>query len=154
MNKVLIVYGTGSGNTQLVVDAIAEGLVESGLEVKALRGEQVLKKDAELREELLSYSLVLLACSTWNVGQLQDYYAPFVKELGKLQLPQHKFAVVGLGDSKNYDIFCGAADILQQTVEQVGGQLIAPTLRVDGPPHAKLVEFKQWGIDLAGILNQ
>jgi len=141
--KAIIVYGTCSGNTELVSDAVAEGLMESEIETVTVRGEQARA------ESLASYDLIILACATWNVGQLQEYYVPFYKEFCKLSLSGKAMAVIGLGDSKHYDIFCGAADLLEAAVSKVGAQQILPTLRIDGLPHAHLEEYKRWGAELA-----
>lgn len=144
----IIVYGTGSGNTELVCEAVSRGLTANGFTVKMIKGELA---DATL---LKDYDLVVLACGTWNVGKLQDYFAPFYKELVKQDLKDKPMAVIGLGDSEHYDIFCGAADWLEEAVTKVGGKQIMPTLRVDGQPHSKLGEYEQWGQSLSNSYYQ
>lgn len=141
--SAIIVYGTGSGNTELVAEAIASGLIKHNFTVKTIKGE--LANVAELSQ----YDLVVLGCATWNVGKLQDYFAPFYSEFVKLQLTSKPMAIFALGDSKNYDIFCGAADWLEEAVAKVGGRQIMPTLRIDGPPHANLQDYAAWGETLA-----
>lgn len=143
MNRALVVYGTCSGNAELVAQAVQTGLVEGGLASELKRAELTPA------ESVLNYDLLVLVCSTWNVGQLQDHFIGFHKELSKLDLQGKPVVVVGLGDSKNYDIFCGAADILEETVGEINGKLLVPTLRIDGPPHADLDKYHLWGKDLA-----
>lgn len=142
MAKAIVIYGTGSGNAELVAGCIAEGLSHANLEAEAIRVELTNP------EAVSGYDLVVLVSSTWNVGQLQDYFVPFNKEFSKLSMPGKPMAVVGLGDSKNYDIFCGAADILEATVAKVGGKLVLPTVRLDGPPHKILDNMVIWGQQL------
>jgi flavodoxin I len=139
--KILIIYATCSGNAQLVGEAIWDGI--SGGEY-----EPTLKK-AELStpSEINNYDATVLVCSTWNVGLLNDNMIPFYKEMLKLQFPQKIIEVIGLGDSEHYDIFCGAADVLEEAVAKVGAKQIMGTLRIDGPVAGKLEEYKQWGKD-------
>jgi flavodoxin I len=143
-NQAIIVYGTGSGNTELVADCIAEGMEQVGVKTEAVKAEVI--GDAN---RIQNFDLVVLACSTWNVGHMQPYYYPFYKELVKMRLDGKAMAVVGLGDSENYDIFCGVVDYLEDAVKKTNGQQIVPTLKVDGPPHSKLTEYKHWGEKLA-----
>jgi flavodoxin len=141
--KAIVVYGTGSGNTELVSQMVAAGLEDKGMEVECVRVEKTSV------EEVIKADLIVLASSTWNVGELQDYFVPFHKELIEQQLPGKPMAVIGLGDSKNYDIFNGASDILEAAVKKVGGLQLLPTMRIDGPPHKVLDQMRGWGWTLA-----
>lgn len=145
--KAIIVYGTASGNAELVTDAIAEGMREAGLDTATIRGERANPA------EVAQYGLIVMLSPTYNVGKLQEYLEPYYAQFRKLKLTGKKMAVVGLGDSKNYDIFCGAAEVLEEVLAEVGGLQIVPTLRVDGPPHNRLSEYKTWGINLANVYH-
>jgi flavodoxin len=141
--SITVIYATGSGNAELIAQSVVQGIIDAGIESTLHRAEQFpLDKITERRK-------LVLICSTWNVGQLQDYMIPLYNHMSKLKLPQHQIAVIGLGDSANYDIFCGAAGLLEALVEKTGARQVGETVRVDGPPHAKLDEFRLWGKNIA-----
>ncbi len=146
-NNVVIIYGTCSGNAELVANAIGDGLSEAGFSIELKRSEEV---KAEI---VVEFPLVVLVASTWNVGKLNDNFVNFDKDFRTMDLSDKKVAVVGLGDSENYDLFCGAADILEASVKQTGAKQLGETLRIDGPPHGRLEEYKNWGRNLAYIFQ-
>lgn len=141
--SITVIYATGSGNAELIAQSVHQGILDTGMESNLHRAEQFTTDKITERKKLV------LICSTWNVGLLQDYMVPLYKHMLKLKLPQHQIAVIGLGDSANYDIFCGAASLLEALVEKTGARQVGKTVRVDGPPHAKLDEFRLWGKNIA-----
>lgn len=146
--KAIIVYGTCGGNAELVSQNIQKGLELEHITTEISRGEIVDLK------RVLSSDLIILVCATYNVGELQDYYIKFEHELRKQDLKNKPIAVVGLGDSKHYDIFCGAADILEETIKLTHANQIVPTLKIDGQPHPHLDEYLTWGRNLAKSFKQ
>lgn len=142
-----IVYASHSGNAELVAQAIWDGLNSSGIKSEYIRAEEAKIGD------VLKNKLIVLVCSTYDVGLLNDKMIRFNNELKSQKLPDHFIEVVGLGDSINYDIFCGAADILEETVKLTGAKKLMETVRLDGPPHNKLLEMKSWAEKLAGKLS-
>jgi flavodoxin len=91
------------------------------------------------------YGLIVLVSSTWDVGKLNLNYIAFDRDFKELDLTNHYVAVVGLGDSKNYDVFCGAADIMEESVKKTKAMNLVSTLRIDGEVYSKLDEFRGWG---------
>ncbi|MFS8130955.1 MAG: flavodoxin family protein [Candidatus Dojkabacteria bacterium] len=149
MKKVAVVYATTGGNAELVAEAVAEGLNESKLKVECMRAE--LTK----AEDLKPYDCVVLVCSTYDVGKLNDKMIRLDSELntmGEKVFKGKHFEVIGLGDSEHYDIFNGAGWILRDTVKRIGAEQKLETVFFDGYPHGKLKELKQWGIDLAKLI--
>lgn len=144
--KAIIVYATGSGNAQLVAESLYDGLDESGVKTVMQRAEQTSA------EQLLEYDLISLVCSTWDVGKLNPYFVKLNGELQNFSLENKLIDIIGLGDSVNYDIFCGAADIIEETIKTTGADTVLETLRVDGPPHKILKEIKQRGRELAKLI--
>jgi MioC protein len=138
-SNVLVVYGTCSGNAEVVSQAIRDGLIDAGLKVELKKAE--LTK-AETSKE---YGLIVLVSSTWDVGKLNLNYIAFDRDFKELDLTNHYVAVVGLGDSKNYDVFCGAADIMEESVKKTKAMNLVSTLRIDGEVYSKLDEFRGWG---------
>lgn len=131
--KVLLVYGTNSGGTQAASEIIGDSLRTAGHRVVIQRA------NAQAIEPFQMFDLVVLGSCTWErfegkrrlEGQLQQHMYALVQRLSGQPLPGHRFAVYGLGDT-GYTNFCQAADHLERFVREVGGRLVAPTLRIDG----------------------
>jgi flavodoxin I len=144
--KAVIIYASCSGHTEAVCEAVASGMNKSlPTELKRVELADATK--------LTEHDLIILASPTYNVGKLQEYFEPFYKEFIKQKYPKKAFVVIGLGDSKNYDIFCGAAAILEEAIKIVEGELVYETLKIDGPPYAQLDELCGWGEELAVKFN-
>jgi len=137
--KILIVFATTSGNSELVAEAIADGIDQSGDSAECVRAEVTSP------EKLNDYDASILISSTWNVGLLNDNMIKFHNQLCKMDLPKNLIDVVGLGDSKSYDIYNGAAEILEGTVKKIGAKQVMPTLKIDGEIYSKLEDYKNWG---------
>lgn len=150
MTDILIVYGSTSGNTELVCETIAKVLDELGHNVLLQRVEQTQV------EELRQHDLVILGASTYGHGILQDQFIPFAEKMKSLDLSGKDFAVVGLGDSKydaEYNI--ESAVILENIVLQQGGKLIAPALMINKSPIPKLSKIvPSWAEGVHGLLSE
>lgn len=149
INSAIVVYGTHSGNAEIVAESICSGIAEVINSAKAIRAELTST------EEVIEHDLIVFVSSTYNVGKLNDHFVPFAKEFSKLapeKTSEKLFAVVGLGFSEHYDIYAGAADELTKLVKKVGGQLVADPLKIDGPPHGHEQEYAEFGKSLV-ILN-
>lgn len=147
MKKAAVVYATHGGNAELVAEAISDGLNISQINVDCLRSE-LTKAD-----DLLKYDCIVLVCSTYDVGHLNDKMIRLNLELATSDKFKGKeIEVVGLGDSTHYDIFNGAADILEGTVQAIGAVQKMETVRIDGQPHGVLLNYKKWGEDLAKLI--
>lgn len=149
MKKAAVVYATTGGNAQLVAEAVVDGLNEAKVKVDCLRAE--LTK----AEDLKKFDCIVLVCSTYDVGKLNDKMIRLDSEMntlgGKVFTDKH-FEIIGLGDSEHYDIFNGAGWILRDTVKHIGGVQKLETMFFDGYPHGKLKELKKWGEDLAKLI--
>lgn len=145
--SAVIIYATHSGNAELVAQAIWDGLNSSNI-----KAEYILAEKAQI-DEVIKNKLIILVCSTYDVGLLNNKMIRINEDLKKLKLPNNIIEVVGLGDSTNYDIFCGAADILEETVKLTEAKKLMETVRLDGPPHNKLQDMKNWAVELAGKIS-
>jgi flavodoxin short chain len=66
MNKVAIVYWSGTGNTELMASSIAEG-------VKSAGGEAVMLSPAEFSADLVSeYSVIAFGCPAMGSEELEE----------------------------------------------------------------------------------
>lgn len=140
MAKVLIVYGSTTGNTELVADQIGNLLKANGKEVTL---KNVL--NATVGELGQNYDLTVLGASTWGEDEieLQEDFVPFYEELDKAELNGKKVAVFGCGDS-SYTYFCGAVDLLEQKMKELGATLVNEPLRIDGDPSSAAQDIKEW----------
>ncbi|RJR15368.1 hypothetical protein C4579_02430 [Candidatus Microgenomates bacterium] len=148
--NVLIAYATNSGSTFTASQQVKKILEDKDHAV-------TLKKIVDTNpEELQSPDLIIFATPSWLVnkqdGMPHDQMWAFMEAHKDLQLNGKKVAVMGLGD-RSYTKFCGAVDHLEPYVEQVGGKLALPSLRIDGyyfsEKNPQLVE--EWASKVASI---
>lgn len=142
MARAIIVYGSTTGNTELMAGHVAIGMKEAGADVtiKDVR-------DANI-DELTGYDIVVLGSSTWNGGELQEDFIDFYDDLEELPLEGTKAAAFGPGDS-NHESFCAAVDMLEQRLRERGATLVAPSMKVDGDVEAVESETREWGKQVA-----
>lgn len=130
--KVTILYGTNSGGTEEAVGLVADTLTRKGHEVEVVRAGHADPASIAGRD------LIILASCTWEriedgkrlEGQLQEDMHRFAVHMKDTPMQGQAFAVIGVGDSR-YTEFCAAAGHLEALVQEVGGVLKFPTLRID-----------------------
>ncbi|WP_027177153.1 flavodoxin [Desulfovibrio aminophilus] len=131
MSKVLIVYGSTTGNTETAAGYVADVLRKHGADV-------ALKNAADVEAEGLArgWDLVLLGSSTWGDEdiELQDDFVHLYEGLDQAGLDGVKTAVFGCGDS-GYPHFCGAVDALEERARDLGAVLVVDGLKIDGDPE-------------------
>ena len=126
--KILIVFATNSGGTQLAADLVRETLVKNNYQVtvKEVRETNI--------DEFNDFDLIILASPSWDYegleGQPHPDYRPFMEKASANKFTAKKFAVIGLGDS-SYTYFCGAVVILENFIRELGGSLIDQSLKID-----------------------
>ena len=129
MKTVLFIYGTTSGNTEMVVESIAEFLEKKKFKTVIQRAEESDAKD------ILKYDVCILASPTYGHGLLEEHMFKFVKGLKGMHLKGKPCAVIGLGDPKyeaQYHI--ESAPILEKGLTDAGGKIILPALRISMTP--------------------
>ncbi len=143
MAKILIVYGSTTGNTESVSEHIQRTLEKAGHEA-------VVKDAADVAPQGLAEGcdLVLLGCSTWGDEdvELQDDFVPLFEELDKAGLAGKKAAVFGCGDS-GYTHFCGAVDAIEDKAVALGAVMVTTPLKIDGDPD--MSEAAAWAMEAA-----
>ena len=144
MTTALIVYGTTTGNTEIVAEQISNALQEKNIKV-------TLKNvvDAKIEELGNEYDLVLLGSSTWGDDEIefQEDFAPFFEELDNAQLKDRQIAIFGCGDS-SYEHFCGTVDLLEEKIEDLGAKIINEPLRIDGDPEDSSSDIVDWAAEV------
>jgi len=142
----LLLFGSTTGTTRLLAQAVRKGLEAAGLKVTLRNVRQANPK------ELLEHELIVAGCSTWEDGALQRDFQQFLPRLGDLRLDGHRAAVFGPG-SKSYSHFCRAVDLLESDFAGRGAELIVPSLRIDGTGYSARPDAFQWARDLVARLG-
>ncbi|MEQ1849729.1 MAG: flavodoxin domain-containing protein [Candidatus Peribacteraceae bacterium] len=142
--SLLIVYTSTSGHTEFVVRTVVEALEKSApnLRVRMQRAENTKP------EELTSEDVLLLACGSWNTGNIEGQMSPFMHELlavraAETKLGGQKCAVIGLGD-KRYYYTARAAEKMAEFVTSHGGTMVLPPLKVINDPFDQEEKIKTW----------
>jgi flavodoxin len=129
MVKVLIVYATLGGNTELAVKRCQEELQGKGFKVK------IKRVDITLVKEISDFDLTILASPTYGQGTVEQHFDPFLKDLISKDFSDKKFAVIGLGDTKYYaEYLTESATLLEESILKARGELVVAALRIGMPP--------------------
>ncbi|WP_053955242.1 flavodoxin [Inediibacterium massiliense] len=76
MKNVSVIYWSGTGNTKLMAEAVAEGAKDKGCEVKLINVEDATKEDVSSADALA------LGCPSMGAEVLEEYtMEPFVEEI-------------------------------------------------------------------------
>lgn len=120
MEKIGLFFGSSGGNTEDVANQIKELFGEDTLSVH-----DVLDASAE---DVANYNNLILGCSTWGIGDLQDDFEDFMEVLDKVDLSGKTVAIFGLGDADGYpDTFAESAGIIYLKLKEKGCKLIGKT---------------------------
>ena len=92
MKNIGVFYGSITGNTQEVAEAIRSEFGKSAIV------QDINEVD---RVDLQDYDLVILGTSTWEVGEREEW-KEFLAKLDNPERYDTKFALFGLGDQKEY----------------------------------------------------
>lgn len=113
--KTGIFYGSTTGTTESVVDR-----------VKVLLDADVFTADDIDKAE--NYDFIILATSTWGMGELQDGWLDGIEKLKNLNLSGKKVALIGVGDQEGFgDTFVDAIGIIYDEIKDKGITLVGKT---------------------------
>lgn len=145
--RVLLAFATYSSGTDLASQVVANVLTRGtrhsnpplAREGDQRKKSQIVVERKDIREvspESLSwFDLIIFASPSWRTkigdGSPHEFFLDFMEKASDKKLPEKKFAIFGLGDSA-YTRFCGAVDHLEAFAQKLGGQLLLPSLRIDG----------------------
>lgn len=126
MSEIHILFGTESGNAELVADDIAETFTCAGTAARV-----VPMEDFDIAD-LADLGAVVLVTSTYGEGELPATTAPFAEAMLSTQpdLSSLRFAAFGLGDS-SYETYNNAIDILTKDLTGLGARQLGDTGRHD-----------------------
>lgn len=118
MAKIGLFFGSTTGNTQDIAERIQ----------KEFGGEDVvtLHEISEVEEdEFNDYENIIIACPTWDIGQLQSDWEGYYPELDEVDFSGKKVAYFGAGDQEGYaDNFQDAMGILEEKISELGGKTV------------------------------
>ncbi len=123
--RIGVIYGSTMGSTQSMAEKIGSTLSDAKHEVNV---ENVQNVRPEVME---NYDVILLGCSTWGDGVLQDDFVSFEEQMKLVDLSGKKAAVFGPGDT-GYPQFCKAVDILEERLVVCGAEVLQESLKIDG----------------------
>ena len=113
MEKIGIFYGSTDGNTERVVGQIAEAFGDDAVDLHNVK--------SATADDLQPYVNVVLACPTWEIGQLQEDWESFIDELESVDFNGKRVTYLGLGDADGYpDTFQDALGIIHAKVDGKG----------------------------------
>ncbi|GAB6068365.1 assimilatory sulfite reductase (NADPH) flavoprotein subunit [Methylothermus subterraneus] len=124
---ITVLYGTETGHSQALAEALCQKLIDLGLRAKA-----VDMADYDVRQ-LKQEKFLLVVTSTHGEGDPPAPAAGFFAFLHSLKAPRLdglKFSVLALGDS-SYEFFCQAGKVLDARLEALGGERLYPRCDCD-----------------------
>jgi flavodoxin I len=147
--NILIAYATYSSGTEIVAHIIAETLRQHNHTI-------TIKKISEINlDEFTQYECILLGSPSWDApggkdGQPHQDFLTFIETHPTAPIDGKKCAIFGLGDA-TYARFCYAVNYLEEYISKSGGNLIIPSLKIDGfyfDQKKNMVFIKQWAEQL------
>lgn len=119
MAKIGLFFGTQTGNTETIAEAIQ----------KEFGGDSVVSMHDIAQasvDDFNEYDCLIMGCPTWNVGELQSDWAGFYDDdLESVNFANKKVAYFGAGDQIGYaDNFQDAIGILEEKITELGGTTV------------------------------
>lgn len=126
MKQIPVIYWSGTGNTQIMAEAVAETINDAGAEA-------LLKNVAEISaDEVAKYEALALGCPAMGAEVLEEYeFEPFFMELEK-QLSGKKVALFG-----SYGWGGTYMQDWEERVKTAGAKLVADGVLALGAPDAE-----------------
>jgi MioC protein len=149
MTTIPVLFGTESGNAELVADDITETLITAGLDAAAIGME-----DFEI-SGLATTAAVILVTSTYGEGELPATTEPFRQALvaAAPDLTGVRFGAFGLGDS-SYETYNNAITVLSGEFTTRGAEQIGVTGRHDAASGESFTDVANtWATELATHLD-
>jgi sulfite reductase (NADPH) flavoprotein alpha-component len=130
VSKITIAYGTESGNSKKLATDLATKAKKSGINAKVVSLDQYRLND--LSKEEYFFTII----STQGEGEPPATAKKFYDHIHQngFKLNQLKFGVLALGDT-SYPLFCKAGEDVDQQLQKLGGQRIAPLIKCDTDYH-------------------
>lgn len=140
---ITVLYGTESGNSEVVADAVTEVLTSQGHEPRAMGMEAIDPA------ELGGLGRVVVISSTYGEGQLPETAQPFYDALvaARPDLSSLQFFAFGLGDS-SYETYSNGIEIMIDMLKKLGARQVGETGRHDAATgHSLSAIAVKWAMD-------
>jgi flavodoxin I len=149
MKKALIIFGSTTGNTETMAEMIEDVLENNGIEawIKNVT-------DADIGDLTADHDLLILGCPAYGDDEieLQEDFDEFYRKMTGIDLNGKKCAVFAPGDS-SYEYFCGSVDMLEDKLIELGGDIAAAGLKIDGDPDGEREDIEAWSLSLANTIK-
>lgn len=126
--KVTIIYGSESGNTERVAEILAATLQKHDVKtiVKSVLDDGIVEAIKETKA-------LLLGSSTWDHGKPQEDFKAWMNQLDGTVLKGKEVGVFATGDREGWpEAFCGAADVIKKYASKAGAILVGDPLKIGG----------------------
>lgn len=122
MNTITILFGTETGNAEMVAEDVSTVFEENGVKAQVMGME-----DCDV-DDLGDQDVVIVVVSTYGEGELPESAAPFFEALmeRKPDLSSVRFAALGLGDS-TYETYNNGVGALISILTDRGATQIGET---------------------------
>ena len=146
MSKILIVFGSVTGNTENIARLIEKKLAAGGHEVTVQSA-----ADAKAEGMAEGYDAVLLGASCWGEDEIemQDDFASLFEKADKMGLK--RVAAFASGD-REYQYFCGAVDAIEEKAKELGVEVLAEGLRLEGDGSGDDADIEKFVATIMGKL--
>ncbi|CAG9000974.1 MAG: Flavodoxin [Candidatus Celerinatantimonas neptuna] len=117
MASVGLFFGSDTGNTEAVALMIQKELGKHMVDVRDIA--------KSTKEDIDSYSLILIGIPTWYYGESQCDWDDFFPELEQIDFSEKLVAIFGCGDQEDYaEYFLDAMGTVRDIVEAKGATII------------------------------
>ena len=145
-DRILILFGTQTGNSELVAEEVGEALAEAGYDADVM-------DMADCVPELVGdYGLLVAVVCTWADGTFPDNAVEFWEQLQAVapDLTGLRYGVAGLGDRLYVPYYQVAAYRLAEGLDRLGARRAADFFEIDGKPLPKdVADAQRWALQLA-----
>lgn len=155
MNRSLsIIFTTSSGHTEFVVDTLIDALQTLNKDLHITKQRAELTKPDDLKKS----DMLLLACGSWNTGNVEGQLQPYMHELlmnqaKDIDLTGIVAAAIGLGDER-YHFTCKAADRLTDFLKTHNAKLLLPTLKIINEPFDQTKKIETWAKEFSAAISK
>jgi flavodoxin I len=142
MATIGIFYGSTEGNTERVVTRIQELFGEEA---------ELHNVNSAATDDMQPYPNLILACPTWEIGQLQEDWDAFIDEIENVDYAGKKVTYLGLGDADGYpDTFLDAMGIIHDRIKDKGATFVGawPTAGYNFSASKGVVDGKLLGLGI------
>lgn len=117
MAKIGLFFGTQTGNTQAIAEAIQKEFGSDIVDLYDMAGVEAA--------DFAAYNQLIIGCPTWNIGEMQADWEGFYDELDTIDFNGKIVAYFGPGDQIGYaDNFQDALGLLEEKISSLGATTV------------------------------